>query len=367
MKHAVIILPTYNESGSIQQLVESIFTQSAKISGWRLSVLIVDSTSPDGTAGIIQSLQKLHPDLYLLMTGKHGLGKAYLDGFDYAIRKLQADVVFEMDADLSHDPHDISRFLTAVEDGADMVIGTRYSKGGSIPANWALHRKILSIAANLIVRLGFMNLRQSEWTNGYRAIRKWLVQKITPEMSNYTGYVFQVAFLDKAIQTGARVAEVPVHFVDRTEGVSKISTGQYIFQTLLYVFTHSSFIRFVFVGVMGAVIDFGLAYILKTVGLVILLANALSAETAIVSNYLMNNYWSFAHKRVKGGLPVQLLNLAKFNLISFGNILIQLVGIRIGIHIAGERYWMLYKFVTITCVVIPYSYILYNKIIWKKK
>ena len=367
MKRAIVVLPTYNESGNIQSLVESIFTNAETIKGWDIGVLVVDSTSPDGTADIIRAIQKNNPNIFLLVTGKNGLGKAYLDGFDYAIRKLQADVVFEMDADLSHDPKDMGKFLSAIEKGADMVIGTRYSKGGSIPANWGLHRKILSISANLIVRLGFMNLKQTEWTNGYRAIKKWVVQKLTPEMSNYTGYVFQVAFLDKAFKNGARVSEVPVHFVDRAEGVSKISAPQYVFQTLLYVFTHSSFIKFVIVGLTGAVIDFGLAFILKTNGLVILLANALSAETAIISNYLMNNYWSFSHNRVQGGLPAQLFNLLKFNLVSLGNIVIQLVGINIGIMIAGERYWMLYKFLTIGFVVIPYSYILYNKIIWKKK
>lgn len=367
MKRAVVVLPTYNESGNIQALIESIFANATNIQGWEIGVLVVDSTSPDGTAETVRTIQKDNPNVYLLVTGKHGLGKAYLDGFDYAIRKLQADVVFEMDADLSHDPKDMQKFLYEIEKGADMVVGTRYSKGGSIPSNWGLHRKILSISANLIVRLGFMNLKHTEWTNGYRAVRKWLIQKVTPDMENYTGYVFQVAFLDKALKCGAKVVETPVHFIDRAEGVSKISAPQYVFQTLLYVFTHSSFIKFVIVGLTGAVIDFGLAFVLRSNGLAILFANALSAETAIVSNYLMNNYWSFAHNKVQGGLPTQLFNLLKFNLISLGNIVIQLVGIRIGILIGGESYWMLYKFLTIGFVVIPYSYILYNKIIWKKR
>lgn len=366
MKQAVIVIPTYNESGNVESLISSIFHHSSSVEGWQISVLVVDSTSPDGTADIVRSIQKHNPHVFLLVTGKNGLGKAYLDGFDYAIRKLQADVVFEIDADLSHDPKEIPIFLKEIERGADMVVGTRYSKGGSIPTNWGLDRKILSIGANLVIRLGFMNLKRSEWTNGYRAIRKWVIQKITPEMGNYTGYVFQVAFLDKALVYGAKVTEIPVQFVDRKVGVSKISSPQYIFQTFLYVFTHSSFVKFVIVGVAGAVIDFGLAYMLKANGLVILAANAISAETAIISNYLMNNYWSFSHKKVQGGMSAQLLNLFKFNLVSVGNIFIQLVGINIGITIAGESHWMLYKFVTIVCIVIPYSYILYNKIIWKK-
>ena len=367
MKKAIIILPTYNESANIQELIESILSKKNVVSGWQLEVLVVDSTSPDGTADIVRGLQKEHESVHIIMTGKNGLGQAYLEGFAYAINTLKADVVFEMDADLSHDPADIPHFLKAIEQGADMVIGTRYSKGGSIPANWALHRKILSIAANIIVRIGFMNLKQTEWTGGYRAIRKWVVQKITPHMSGYTGYVFQVAFLDKALKNGARITEIPVHFVDRTAGVSKISTPQYTFQTLWYVFTHSSFIKFALVGVMGAVIDFGLAYTLRAGGLMILLANAISTEVAIISNYLMNNFWSFAHNKVQGGAVQFILNLLKFNIISAGSIVIQLLGIRIGIALAGESYWMVYKFLTISFVVIPYSYILYTKIIWKKR
>lgn len=366
MKKAVIILPTYNESANITELIDAILTQAKTISGWDLAVLVVDSTSPDGTGDIVRAIQKEHTSVHLIVTGKNGLGTAYLEGFAHAIQSLDADVVFEMDADHSHDPSDIVRFLTALEQGADMVIGTRYSKGGSIPANWALHRKILSIGANLIVRLGFMNLKQTEWTGGYRAIRKWVVQKITPHMSGYTGYVFQVAFLDKALKTGARVTEIPVHFVDRTAGESKISAPQYTYQTLWYVFTHSSFIKFAMVGVFGALIDFGLAYTLKSAGLMVLLANAISTEMAIISNYFMNNFWSFAHHKVQGGVVQFLLNLLKFNLISVGSIIIQLLGIRIGMGIAGEQYWMIYKFLTISFVVIPYSYILYTKIIWKK-
>jgi len=136
MKRAIVILPTYNESANIQSLVESIFNNASSVQGWEISVLVVDSTSPDGTADTVRTIQKNNPNVYLLVTSKNGLGKAYLDGFDYAIRKLQADVVFEMDADLSHDPKDMGNFLRAIEKGADMVIGTRYSKGGSIPANW---------------------------------------------------------------------------------------------------------------------------------------------------------------------------------------------------------------------------------------
>lgn len=367
MKRAVVVIPTYNESQNIEQLLGDISKVFQKVQIWSMSVLVVDSQSPDKTADKVKEMQKKSKKIYLLETEKEGLGKAYLRGFEYALSELQADVVFEMDADLSHDPLDIPKFLVEIEKGADMVVGTRYSKGGSIPKDWGIHRKVLSIGANWVIRLVFMKFSQTEWTNGYRAIRSWVVKQIVPEMQGYTGYVFQVAFLDKALKRKATVAEIPCTFTDRAEGKSKINAGQYMLQTLLYVFMNSSFVKFVIVGGLGAVLDFGLAYFLKySLKMDVKLANGLSAETAVVFNFLVNNFWSFSHSRVQGGAMGYVWNFLKFNFVSLGNILIQIIGISIGINYFGESNWLLYKAVTIGFVVIPYSYILYNKVIWKK-
>ncbi len=367
IQKAVIVLPTYNEAKNVEEVLHSIFAQQSKLPSWELHVVVVDSASPDGTGPIVERLsQGTYPRLHLIKSKREGLGKAYLTGFEIAIQKLLPDVLFEMDADLSHDPANIPDFLREIDKGADLVIGTRYSKGGSIPSDWGLDRKIYSIGANIVIRLGFMRIKNTEWTNGYRAIKRALIEKLMPHMSSYTGYVFQVAFLDKAINLGAKIAEVPIHFTDRIHGQSKINTPQYILQTFAYVFTHSSFIRFVIVGAIGALVDFGTASMLKSMGATILIANAVSTELAVVSNFLLNNYWSFSHNRITK-LSKLVQNFMKFNLVSLGNIVIQLVGISIGVAVGGERYWLLYKLFTILFVVIPYSYILYNKVIWKKK
>ncbi|MFO0703269.1 MAG: glycosyltransferase family 2 protein [Patescibacteria group bacterium] len=367
MKRAVVVIPTYNESKNIEQMIREVTEAGNKVPNWNISILVVDSKSPDKTADVIKSIQKKNKKLYLLETEKEGLGKAYLRGFEYALQDLQADVVFEIDADLSHSPKEIPKFIAEIEKGADMVVGTRYSKGGSIPSDWGLHRKILSVVANWIVRLGFMKFTPSDWTGGYRAVRSWVVKQVTPTMQEKTGYVFQVAFLDRAIKRKARVTEVPIHFTDRVEGVSKINAPQYVVQTLWYVFTNSSFVKFVIVGGSGAVLDFGIAYALKTyANLDVKWANGISAETAVIFNFLVNNFWSFRHSKLEGGIFTYLWNFLKFNLVSLGNIAIQLVGISIGVHFFGEKYWLFYKAFTIGFVVIPYSYILYNKVIWKK-
>lgn len=371
MKKAVIILPTYNEAGSIKRLIEEIFRETDMIKNWDFHVLVVDSGSPDKTAAIVTSLQKKLPKLHLISAKKEGLGKAYTLGFRYAIHNLKPEVLFEMDADLSHDPKAISRFIKKIETGADFVIGSRYQRGGSIPRNWDFHRKILSVVGNLVIRFGFMKLSITDWTSGFRAIKTWVIKSNIPYIEQFSGYVFQVAFLDNALKKKVKVAEVPIHFADRTYGISKIDAPQYIYQTLWYVFTHSSFIKYAIVGVIGAVIDFGLSYILieivKLSASKYWVATLVSAEASVLVNFLLNNFWSFSHKKIEGKGKVFLWKFTKFNLISSGALLIQAGGIQLLTNLFGPSLWYVYKFVILALIVVPYSYILYNKVIWKSK
>ncbi|MCA9372427.1 glycosyltransferase [Candidatus Woesebacteria bacterium] len=368
MRKAVVVLPTYNEAKNITEMLQKTLNVIATVQGWSIDVLVVDSKSPDDTAQKVQALQKKHKNLFLLQTEKEGLGKAYINGFTYALQKLNAFVLFEMDSDLSHNPQDIPLFLKKIEEGADFVVGSRYIPGGSIPKDWAFHRKLFSVLANLIIRFGFMRLSVTEWTNGFRAIKAWVVKKHLREMRGYTGYVFQVALLDKAINSGARVAEIPVKFTDRVEGVSKINSWEYIYQTLKYVFLHSSFVKFVIVGLIGFGVDFGLSFVgIELLKMPIWKATLASTETAIVSNFVLNNFWTFSHKKIDHGLQSYAWNFAKFNLVSSGSIVIQTLGVQFASHAFGQNLWWLYKILIIAFIIIPYSYVLYNKIIWKKK
>jgi dolichol-phosphate mannosyltransferase len=369
MRKAVIILPTFNEQGNIGSLIEAIFEQTKKFNNWDLHVLVVDSKSKDKTIDEINSLLKKYPhQLHLLVTEKEGLGKAYIRGFNYAIDKLKAFVIFEMDADWSHNPQDIPRFLKKIEQGADFVIGSRYMKGGSIPQDWGIHRKLFSILGNLIVRFGFMRLKISEWTNGYRAIKSWVAKEILPDMNKYSGYVFQVAFIDKAYNMGANIQNIPINFIDRKKGISKINSVQYITQTILYVFTKSSFIKFVIVGSMGFIVDFAISFLLiEKVNWTIWLATLISAECAIISNFLFNNFWSFKHKKINNTIFSYFFAFFKFNLISSFSIIIQAIGIQLLASLFGHQLWIYYKIFIIAFIIIPYSYIFYNKFIWKKK
>lgn len=368
MKKAVIVIPTYNEAGNIEKVVEQIFSEAKKIANWELYVLIVDSTSQDNTDTIVKGLQKKHPRLHLLETKKEGLGKAYINGFQYALEKLNPYVICEMDADLSHDPKKIPELLRAIETGADFALGSRYITGGSIPKEWGIHRKFFSIFGNLVIRFGFFNLKITDWTGGFRAIKSWIVKDSLTYINRYTGYVFQVALLDNAIKRHAIVKEVPIHFKDRTIGISKINFAQYMSHTLFYVFTHSSFVKFVIVGATGFILDFSISYILiEKLHRALWLSTLISTESAIVNNFLLNNSWSFAHKKIEGGKRSYLSSFFKFNLVSSGSIVIQTIGILILDKIFGSQWWYIYKIVLIVCIIIPYSFFFYNRFVWKNK
>jgi len=368
MKKATIILPTYNEAGNIEKLLRQIDSIAQNEKNWELSVLIVDSHSQDDTVGIAKKQNLKNLRLYFLETKKEGLGRAYTQGFVYAFEKINPFVVFEMDADLSHNPQDIPHFLRKIEKGADFVIGSRYIKGGSIPKDWGIDRKIFSIFGNLIVRFGFMKLQITDWTNGFRCIKSWVVKSALDHIKNYSGYVFQIAFLDEALKKEAIIKETPVNFIDRKYGVSKISSPEYIMNIFSYIFLNSSFVKFVIVGLIGAMIDFGCSYIfIEKMRLVVWQATLMSAEIAIISNFLLNNFWSFKHKKIKSGLFNYLFAFIKFNLVSSGSLLIQSGGMQLMVNLFGRQLWYVYKVIIIAFIIIPYSYILYNKVIWRKK
>ncbi|MCL4374342.1 glycosyltransferase [Patescibacteria group bacterium] len=368
MRKTVIVIPTYNEKGNVERMIEAIFSEAETIPNWEIHVLVVDSFSPDGTNRIVVGLRKRYPNLHLIEAPKAGLGRAYTAGFRFALDKLHAYLLFEMDADLSHNPHMIKAFLEQIEAGADLVIGSRYIKNGSIPSDWGWHRKLFSVAGNLIVRFGFMQPKVTDWTNGYRAIKAWVIKNAFDHISNYSGYVFQIALLDSALKSGARLSEIPCRFQDRKVGQSKINSIEYIVNILLYVFSHSAFIKFVIVGLIGFGIDFGISYLLiEKAHWIVWKATLTSTEIAIVSNFLLNNFWSFAHKKLDYTPLNYLWNFIKFNLISSGSVVIQTLGITAAVALFGKPLWYVYKVLIIALVIIPYSYVLYNKIIWKEK
>lgn len=216
-----IVIPTYNERENVPQLIPKIYKvfRKTKTTG---HILIVDDNSPDGTWKIVKALQKEYDTLLLLRrSAKKGLGSAYRAGFAYVLETLNVDVIFEMDADLSHDPRRIPSFLQMISCGYDVVVGSRYIEGGST-VNWPLMRRIISFGANMIANL-LLRLHMHDVTSGFRCYRRWVLEKIDMGSITSEGYAFQEEMLFRAKKVHARLGETPIRFMDRRTGKSKLS------------------------------------------------------------------------------------------------------------------------------------------------
>jgi len=376
----VIIIPTYNEKGNIEKIIrileEEIFP---KIKNHEMHIVVADDNSPDGTGKIVEGLIKKYKNLHLIKGEKHGLGAAYVRAMGIVIEKLHADVMFEMDADLSHDPKKIPEFLKKIDEGYDMVIGTRYSQGGSIPPNWGFIRKVYSIFGNVLVRSILMRFSIHDWTGGFRALKKEVFLKEKSELTAFKGYTFQVSFLHKAVRDGFKIAEVPIAFTDRTLGRSKIVPKEYIVDLLKYVIISrfkelERFIKFLIVGGTGFLVQLLTQEGSVRLGIIHSLSVGIGAESAIISNFLLNHFWTFGDtKHIKESANF-FIKLLTFNSTSLGSIFIQVAAVWIAEQILGDTTSLLFftvptriliLFPTIIFLVIPLNYLIYNKIIWK--
>jgi dolichol-phosphate mannosyltransferase len=213
--HAIAVVPTYNERANLAELVEKIH-QAAK----GLHILIVDDNSPDGTGALADELRQKHPDQIFVLhrEKKEGLGKAYVDGFNEALKK-DYEYILQMDADLSHDPAHLPRFFEQIENH-DLVVGSRYLHGISV-VNWDLKRLIMSKLATNYVRF-VTRMPFTDATSGFKCWRRAALEAIGYEDVFSSGYVFLVEMKYKAYRRGFRVTEVPIIFVERKSGNSKL-------------------------------------------------------------------------------------------------------------------------------------------------
>jgi dolichol-phosphate mannosyltransferase len=373
---SVIIIPTYNERENVIILLDALHKEAKKILNHEILYVVVDDTSPDGTGEAVRIYQKSHKDTYLVIGKKEGLGRALLRGMTYATKELHAEVIIQMDCDLSHDPARIPDFLAAIDHGADFVVGSRYIKGGSIPDNWGFIRKVYSIVANAIVRFGLGHPAVHDWTGGYRAYTKKYYELANEEMKKYSGYLFQIAFLHIAINHGAHIVEVPFHFSDRKYGKSKIIPGEYIKSIFVYIATsawnsifHGTFGKFLVVGGTGFLINTIIyAVLIRTTKLDPIIANTIGAELAIISNYIWNNLWTF-QDRGHHTIGMFIWKLVQFNLTSvIGVMLIQNGTIFLGTRLFGQTFMLRMGFYLLgTALLLVWNYIVYSKIIWKKR
>jgi dolichol-phosphate mannosyltransferase len=370
MKIAVII-PTYNERENIRSLLDRLLAVTKPLAHHQCTFIVVDDTSPDGTAQVVKAYRKTHPNTVLISGKKEGLGKALLRGMTYAIDDLGADAIAQIDADLSHDPTAFGKFVSALDNGSDFVIGSRYITGGSIPSNWGLHRKIYSVLGNAVVRYGLGFSSVHDWTGGYRLYRASYAKRLREQMNKYRGYVFQIAFLYKSILLGADVAEIPIHFSDRQFGHSKIAPSEYIRDVLTFVFRqrvkraiYGPFLKFCVVGSIGFAINTIILEVLVTLGMHPAWGSAVGAECAIVSNFLLNNNWTFGTKKIAG---IRLIRkFFQFNVTSLGAIFLQAGTVLVGTHLFGIQQYRWF-YVPGVGFGLLWNYAMYSRVIWRQK
>ena len=215
-ERALVVIPTYNEVGNLAPLVEQVLAQDP-----RLDILVVDDGSPDGTGALADSLAAKQPRMQVLhRPGKLGLGTAYIMGFRWALERGY-DYVFEMDADFSHDPAHLKEFLKAVIE-ADLVIGSRYLGGRVTVVNWPMGRLLLSYCANIYARW-ITGLHIWDLTGGFKCFRRRVLEGIDLSRVRSNGYGFQIEMSVRAWRKGFTLKEIPIVFVDRTEGQSKMN------------------------------------------------------------------------------------------------------------------------------------------------
>ncbi|MBK9098355.1 MAG: polyprenol monophosphomannose synthase [bacterium] len=211
----LIIIPTYNELENLPKLLPVVLSKDSSI-----NVLIVDDNSPDGTASFVENEMKNNERIHLIKrSSKQGLGTAYIAGFKYALQN-GFDLIFEMDADFSHDPNEIPRFLEEIKN-SDLVLGSRYITGVNV-INWPMRRLLLSWFANFYTRV-ITGMSVHDATGGYKCFRKEVLQAIDLDKVTSNGYAFQIEMTFKAWKKGFRIKEIPIIFVDRVKGKSKMS------------------------------------------------------------------------------------------------------------------------------------------------
>lgn len=386
---AVIVIPTYNEADNIGRMIDYLqektfpYITSKKgdlTTDWNLHVLIVDGNSPDGTAKVVEDRIHRYQNVHLLVeTSKDGIGAAYLKGFRYAIDTLKADYVFEFDSDFQHPPETIPVMLRAMEDGYDYVIGSRKIKGGSNPRGWGFKRLFFSEIGGLVARLimffPFRNFfRVTDPTTGLKVTRvRGFVDHLNMDFKHlYTrsfGYKLQLLF--ETLALGAHFKEIPLNFHVRNAGESKIEpqTAKDIFRVAILLRWHDEFtqkfMKFGTVGFIGYLFNaFGLMFF-ASITRIEWLIWLLATEVAIISNFTLNNLWTFRSQKISG-LSELSRKFAQFNLSSAGAIVIQSVFGTLGVIYFGLSRQLLLPFI-ILFLILPYNWLMYNTFIWKKK
>ncbi|MBI2611193.1 glycosyltransferase [Candidatus Gottesmanbacteria bacterium] len=371
----VHIIPTYNEKENIGKMIETINEISRSRTDWDNHILIVDDHSPDGTAYIVKKYQEKYSHIHLMLKKKEGLGKALIMGYEYAIKNLHADVIIPNDADFQWDPHDFPLLIDKIEDGYDVVVASRHVPGAKV-VGWNWFRKLNHDVSNYLLAWWIAGVQEiKDHAGNFKAIRvKKVLDQVPLQKMRNAGFSFQLHILYELSKTGAKFVEIPVTFQERKLGKSKIGFNRYYLRDIAEYIKNSftirahrnkSFVKYIIVGATGFMIQTVISKIFIVFSFQPGVAVSLGAEGAIVSNFLFNNHWTFRHKKILG-LRNKLRKFIQFNAVAVGAIVMQGLFVGLGTHYFGTSTWFLFMVFAIVIIVVPYSFFMYNRFIWKR-
>ena len=311
------VLPTYNEEENIENIIQQILKEEKNQSKHTFSILVVDDNSTDETQTIVQRYISLNSKVHLVTGQKKGLGDAYKRGFKFALNDLKADLIFQMDSDGQHDASLIPDFVSYIEEGKDVVIGSRFIDGGTTP-DFSFTRLLMSKVGNLLVRYVGGITQVKDCTSGYRAIRASYLKELDFSYLSTRGYSFQSSLICDLAWRGADISEIPIEFSSRQGGDSKLALRDQI-EFLLNIprlgFRNlEDFMKYSLVGVSGVFVNLGLYFLLtRYYEISELVAPLIAIESALISNFILNNFWTFGKRITQSRIRVKFV---KFHLVS---------------------------------------------------
>ena len=368
-----VIIPTYNEGENIKILIPQLFDVFKDFKSYEFSILVVDGNSKDTTVKQVRTLMKDHKNLFLIEEeSKSGLGSAYIKGFEYCMSKLKSDYVVEMDADLQHSPNDLSKMLNEIKNNYDLIIGSRYVAGGSIPKQWNLRRKFISFFGSFFARVVLRIFKIKDFTSGFKITKvKGVLDKIDFTKVKSKGFAYKIDLLTRMYDMGIKIIEVPIAFGLRDRGTSKME--QKNFNDSLKVVLgfaverNKNFIKFLIVGFGGLFIDYFVFSFSFFVLHILDYTKFISGFSAMIFTFTMNNFFSFKDRKktklsefvpyaslyiLSSSIPIFVgQQIIDFTRSIFGKDLVAInVAFFVGIFIG-----------------LVWNYTVYSKIIWRKR
>ena len=331
VERVCVVLPTYNEIDNVEAMVRQILAVFEPSEATDIKLLVVDDESPDGTGEKVAELAQDDARIELLSGEKKGLGSAYSRGFQRVLEDEKFDAVVQMDADFSHAPTDLPRLINGLA-STDVVVGSRYTAGGSIDQSWGRRRRWMSKGGNLFARYVAGLYKVQDCTAGFKAIRTEKLRAAYPLRFAVQGYVFQVALLHSLTISGAKVDEIPIHFNDRKAGSTKLGIRDvvefFVHVWWLRLLSRKTFVKFAFTGLTGVVVNLGCFALLRSLDVHAYLSSAIAIETSIIWNFFLNNFWTFRDRSISTRNRVRGVKFNVVSLFTLGISFATFVGLR---------------------------------------